>query len=99
MLAQTATTWPLYLGARALMRLTDFGDVAKGVLRDAGALAALQHAAHAPPGDPDCGREWGVADVPAKLQRVARAALEALGTEESGTGGTGTAGGTAASTQ
>ena len=77
--SQKMTTWPLYLGARALMRLTDFGDVAKDALRNAGAPAALQHAACAPLGDPACGQEWGMADVPAKLQRVARAALEALG--------------------
>lgn len=84
MLAQQAITWPLYLGARALMRLTDFGDVPKEALRNAGAAAALRHALNAPPGDRDCGGEWGVADVPAKLKLVATTALEALGEQEAG---------------
>ena len=78
MRAQTAVTWSLYCGARTLVRLCDFGDEPKAALREDGAAAAFEHALRVPPGDPECGSEWGVADVPAKLKLVARAGLEAL---------------------
>ena len=93
MLSQKATTWPLYLCARAIMRCTDFGDVPKDALRQVGAATALQHALSAPPGDPNCGREWGVADVPAKLKEVVKAALEALAVPGEVDGGVGCGGG------
>ena len=87
MRSQKETTWPLYLGARSVMRCCDFGDVPKEALREAGAAAALQHALSVPPGDPHCGQDWGVADVPAKLKLVAQAALEALEIEQQRTPG------------
>eukprot|EP00927_Polykrikos_kofoidii_P006913 TRINITY_DN12814_c0_g2_i1.p1 TRINITY_DN12814_c0_g2~~TRINITY_DN12814_c0_g2_i1.p1 ORF type:complete len:352 (-),score=48.96 TRINITY_DN12814_c0_g2_i1:88-1143(-) len=78
MQSEKATPWLLFLGARALARFAKEGPSAKDVLRDAGAIDALLRACRAPPGDADCGKEWGVTDVPAKVQGVARAAIAEL---------------------
>lgn len=75
--AQT-TPWARYLGTRALARLAEGGALARTALKEAGALAALLRACREPPGASDCGREWGVADVPAKLQVLARKAISLL---------------------
>ena len=89
--SENATPWQLYLGARALARFAEQGATERQALCDGGGREALLCACRAPPGAPDCGAEWGVHDVPAKLQGVARAALASLA--GSGAGGAGGASG------
>ena len=92
--SEHATPWQLYLGARALARFAEQGAAERQALCDGGGREALLCACRAPPGAPECGAEWGVQDVPAKLQGVARAALASLaGTEAGGAAAVSGAGG------
>jgi len=92
--SENATPWQLYLGARALARFAEQGATERQALCDGGGREALLCACRAPPGAPECGAEWGVQDVPAKLQGVARAALASLaGTEAGGAAAVSGAGG------
>ena len=88
MLADGAGTWLHFVGARALAWMSTTGGAdTVAALCDAGAIKALLAALGAKP-DLTCGDKWGVPDVPAKLQVVARHTLAVLtgceGTEVEG---------------
>ena len=78
MVSPAARPWLLYLGARVLAATAQLGPEAREALvHKEGAVPALVRAVRAPP-DPTAGAEWGVSNVWAKLQLVARTAMATL---------------------
>jgi len=81
MMSQMVAPWGLYLGARVLARAAAAGAEEEAELKKHGAVPALVVAVRAPP-DPDAGKDWGVSDVWAKIQTVARTTIAKLSDTE-----------------
>lgn len=75
---EKVSPWALYLGARALKQFASEGGEVKAQCLAVGGRDALLCACRAPPAGPDVGRQWGVTDVAAKTQVLARGGLAAL---------------------